>query len=236
MTKTSEEVSAAIRKAEAQAAQAEAQARKAIAEAEIIELGRQEVLDMTRLSAMRLAKIEEEEQERQASDSHHRVYRFLGEVTSVSARAAVAKLVQWHRIDPECKIIFVIDSPGGGIIEGFHLFDTIQWLRSEGHHITTIAQGMAASMGGVLLQAGDERVMGPLATMLIHEASFMAYGSFGAVEDTVEFVKKLQDKIIDIFAARSSLSKVQIRNRWRRKNWWLTAEEALDLGFIDRIA
>ncbi len=170
-----------------------------------------------------------------ATDAQHRTIRFLGQVTGSTVKDAVDRLVSFHRIDPECAVKIVIDSPGGDIISGFHLFDTILWMRGEGHHITTIANGMAASMGGVLLQAGSHRIMTPQSSMLIHEAAFAAGGSMGTVEDQVTYVKKLQDRILDILAERSTLTKRQIKVRWTRKNWWLMAKEALDLGFVDAI-
>jgi ATP-dependent Clp endopeptidase proteolytic subunit ClpP len=188
------------------------------------------------VARIELGKTLEQEAYRLADDDHNRVYRFLGAVTDGSAKTAVATLVRWHRIDPGCDITFLIDSPGGGIIEGFHLFDTMLSLRNEGHTITTVTNGMAASMGGILLQAGDERIAGPNASILIHEASFGAMGSMGQVEDTVEFAKKLQERLLTILAQRSTLSKQQIRNRWKRKNWWLDADEALKWGFVDSIS
>ena len=102
----------------------------------------------------------------------------------------------------------MFDSPGGGIIEGFSLFDQILWLRANGHQVTTIGQGMAASMAGVLLQAGDIRIMSPQASLLIHEASFGAMGSFGQVEDQVKFVKKLQERILELAGSASPAEQV----------------------------
>lgn len=170
------------------------------------------------------------------TDFEKRVHRFSGQVTDQSVDKAIFDLVNWHRTDPECDITLIIDSPGGDIISGFALFDTITWLRAEGHDVTTMATGMAASMGGVLLQAGTSRVMSPGSSLLIHEASFATGGSFGQIEDQVEYVKKLQERILDILEERSTLSKRQIKTRWARKNWWLMAPKALELGFIDAIA
>ena len=170
-----------------------------------------------------------------ASDNLRHTFRFLGSVNSASCKSAIDALVRWHRLDPGCDITLVIDSPGGDIISGFHLFDTIIWLRAEGHKITTIATGMAASMGGVLFQAGSYRIMTPQASMLIHEAQFGVGGSTGQVEDEVKYVKMLQDRILTILAERSSLSKAQIKRRWARTNWWLMSDEALELGFADSI-
>ncbi len=170
-----------------------------------------------------------------ASDNERRTFRFLGSVNSASCKSAIDALVRWHRLEPGCDITLVIDSPGGDIISGFHLFDTIIWLRAEGHVITTIATGMAASMGGVLFQAGTHRIMTPQASMLIHEAQFGVGGSIGTVEDEVKYVKMLQDRILKILAERSTLTKAQIKRRWARTNWWLMSDEALELGFADSI-
>ena len=225
---TQKEIDALIAKMEADATKSLAEANQADIRAELYE------------NDMLLAKITlntklEDELKRLASDHHHNTYRFTSTVGDGSVKTAIEKLTLWHRLDAECDITFVINSAGGDIIAGFHLFDTLKWLEDEGHNITTVGLGMAASMGGVLLQAGKTRVLGPRASLLIHEASFVAGGSMGDIEDTVDFVKTLQERILQIFADRSTLTKAQIRNRWKRKNWWLTAQQALDLGFVDEV-
>jgi ATP-dependent Clp endopeptidase proteolytic subunit ClpP len=214
--------------ARAEAAKAAAERRKLEAEAEKAEAEATDAklkLELTRYShSVTLA-----------SDERHRVYHFDSAVGPASVKSCMATLTTWHRIDPGCEITLVLNSPGGEIFSGMALFDHIAALRREGHHVITVARGMAASMAGILLQAGDERVMGPEAWLLIHEASFGAGGKIGEVEDTVELVRKIQDRILDIFASRSKLSKRQIERRWKRKDWWLSSDEALSLGFVDRV-
>jgi ATP-dependent protease ClpP protease subunit len=60
-------------------------------------------------------------------------------------------------------------------------------------------------------------------------------GSFGAVVDTVEWVKKIQDRILDILSERSKISKAEIKESWDRKDWWLSSDDALKYGFVDII-
>lgn len=236
MPKPQELIDAQVAKLAAEAAKANAEARQATAEADHAEFLLGEDKAARLLQQIRLAKAEEEEAQRKASDDHNHVYRFLGGVSDGAVRNAIARLTEWSRTDPGCAIELIIDSPGGDIIAGFHLFDVLRDLSDRGNHkITTRALGMAASMGGVLLQAGDNRIMSPRASLLIHEAQFGAGGSFGQVEDQVEFVKQLQDRILNIFAGRSNMSKTQIKNRWKRKNWWLDAEESLKHGFCDEV-
>jgi len=216
-------------KALAEAEQARAEAKKARYEAQGAERALREFE----------IKLEREEHKRArelAGDEFRRVYRFVGPVGPDSAKACMAELEAWSRLDPGCDITLIFQSPGGSIIDGMALWDFLGELRGRGHRLTTIARGYAASMAGILLQAGDERVMGRESWLLIHEASFSAMGSYGDVEDTVKWVEKIQGRILDIFAARSKLSKSQIKRRWHRKDWWIDSDEALKLGFIDRIA
>ena len=129
----------------------------------------------------------------------------------------------------------IFSSPGGSIIDGFELFDHIQQLRNDGHHITTGTLGMAASMAGILLQAGDTRWVGQQAWVMIHRAAFGAWGKTFEIEDEVKFVKRMEERILDIFTSRSKLSRNKIKRNWDRKDWWISAEEAITLGLVDEI-
>lgn len=176
-----------------------------------------------------------------AGDFESRVYRFNQGVGDSSVEQCIDKLTTWSRMDPGCSMSIYFNSPGGDIIAGMALFDTIRYLARK-HHITTVALGYAASMAGILLQAGTTRIMAPEAWMLIHQGSYGAIGSAGQFEDTAEWVKRLQGRILDIFYERSrntdadkKLSKKQIANRWERRDWWLSSNEALDHGFCDKV-
>ena len=184
-----------------------------------------------------------EEDKTLTSDRFNKVYRFVYEVTDASVSDCMTVLSRWARLEPGCDIEVVFCSPGGSIIDGNALFDFIQDLRRKGHRITTKTIGYAASMAGVLLQSGDVRVMGKESWLLIHEASFFAYGKMGAVEDTVEWVRRMCEHIVDIFAERASEKtgksvktiKAFIKKNWKRKDWWLSAQEALEYGFCDKV-
>ena len=211
----------------AEASLAAAETRKAAAEASTAE-------SEARAAEIALDREELKRRDELAADEFHRVYRFSGAVASDSVKNCVATLSRWHRVDPNCFITLVFHSPGGEVVAGFALWDFLMELK-ETHHLTTVARGYAASMAGILLQAGHVRVMGAEASLLIHEGSFGAIGTVGSVEDTVEWVRKLQDRILDIFAARSKMSRAQLKRRWHRKDWWLTSDEALKYGFVDEV-
>lgn len=182
-----------------------------------------------------LAEARDKERSRKAGDSFHHIYAFNAVVAESSVRSCMNRLAEWSRNEPKCAIEIVFNSPGGNVIDGFALFDYILMLRTMGHQVTTTGLGMAASMAGILLQAGDRRVMGSEAWLLIHQGSFGAVGSVGEVEDTVEWVKRIQKRILRILASRSNLTEHQIARRWHRKDWWISSDEALKLGFIDEV-
>jgi ATP-dependent Clp endopeptidase proteolytic subunit ClpP len=207
----------------ASAAKAEAEARKILADAERAEL--------------ELAKAQRAEAAELASDGANHVYRFNGQVSTSSVQACVAKLTEWHRLSPGCDVEVIFSSPGGSVIDGFVLFDFLRSLSHRGHHITTGVAGMAASMAGILLQAGDTRWVGAESWVMIHRAAFGASGKTYEIEDEVEWVRRIEKRILDIFVCRSGgkLSAAKVKRNWDRKDWWLSSDEALALGVVDEV-
>lgn len=223
---------------------AAAEARKFDAEARLANAEAAEAESRAAVAALELDReTQKRERERHADDYQDRTYRFLSGVEESSVKACIAKLDAWHRDDPACDMTIIFDSPGGAVIPGFHLFDHILGLRDD-HHVTTMTRGYAASMGGILLQAGDTRVMGRNAHLMIHEVSFGAQGKIGDVEDWVDFAKLLWNRALDIFAERCAtagdtatkrLSRRALDTRSRRKNWWIPADQALAFGLVDEV-
>ena len=174
-------------------------------------------------------------QKERSVDEENHLYRYDGEISHGSVKNCLAKLTEWSRLDPGCDMEIVFSSPGGSIIDGFELFDFIQDLRCKGHKITTGSLGMAASMAGILLMAGDVRWLGHQSWMMIHRAAFGAYGKTFEIEDEVKFVQRIEERILDVFTSRSKLTKQKIKRNWERKDWWISSDECLDLELIDEI-
>lgn len=142
-------------------------------------------------------------------------------------------LQHWERRDPGQAVTIDINSPGGNVTDGLAIYDQILRMRRKGTHVTTRGLGVVASMAGVLLQAGDVRQMDARAKLLIHEGSGGISGTVGEIEDYKAFSDMLREDILDILAERATITRRQIQNRWKRKDWWLGAAEALKLGFVD---
>ena len=233
--RTPEEIAAdlAIKQAKvanlkAETANNEATARKTIAEAKEAEI-------VLKLKEIELEQALEDHKKHKARDRENLVYRFSGVVSGSTVGNCLKQLTEWSRLSPECSMDVIFASPGGSIIDGFELFDHIQHLRNEGHHVTTGTLGYAASMAGILLQAGSTRWVGQQAWIMIHRAAFGAWGKTYEIEDEVKFVKRMEERILDIFTSRSKLTRNKIKRNWERKDWWISSDEALELGLVDEI-
>jgi len=238
---------------ESQNAKANAEAAKALAEADAATLTAQANAEKARAEARKenaLAqkaeldlvaakhdadRADEKRKDELAAHKYHHIYFFKGAVGDDTAQKCMDQLTLWMRNEPQCDIEIIFNSPGGAVTAGLALWDHIQFVRAAGHKVTTSTIGMAASMAGILLQAGDVRVMGKESWLLIHQVSFSASGSFGDVEDTTKWVERMQDRVLDIFASRSNMTKQQIKRKWHRTDWWISSDEALKFGLVDEL-
>lgn len=236
------EKAAAVKDAERR--QHEAEADKAIAEARLANAQAQKAEYDAVKAEIDYGREVEKRQNELSSDDHARVYQFNEVVGSTTVEKCIKTLSRWSRVDPGCDIELIFSSPGGSVLAGMSLFDFLQSLKRDGHKITTKARGYAASMAGILLQVGDERVMERESWLLLHEGSAGASGSMGEIQDTVEWFKKIDERILNIFYDRSHakpkknqkpLARATIKKRYRRKDWWLSSDEAYVLNFCDRV-
>ena len=232
---------AEVTKLEAETAKALAEADAAKALARKHEADAREAEVQARMDEISLEKQEHERKARLAGNEYHHVYYFNSGVSSSSVNEALRKLTEWHRLDEEAgelrDIEIIFNSPGGSVIDGMALFDFIQYLRRAGHRVTTGTLGYAASMGGILLQAGDVRWMGKEAYVLIHEISAGTGGKIGEMKDDVKFYEKMCSRVVDIFLDRADgkITKKRFTDSWARTDWWLDSDECLKNGFVDEV-
>lgn len=189
----------------------------------------------TRLLELQAKKLELRLNHEVARDAS-RVYHFCAPLVDSAVDVCMDVLTKWTYYSDE-PITLAFNSPGGGVFAGFALFDFVRELVEKGHHIETSVYGFAASMAGVLLQAGTVRTIRPNAWFMAHEASTMSAGTYSALKDQTELLKKLQDRTMEILVGRSDgkTSLKTIKSKTSRKDWWLSADEALAAGFVDKI-
>ncbi len=145
-------------------------------------------------SEIELADYRRRDADARAEAARSLVYTFYAGVDEDSVRQAIHTLSAWSRRDPSAPMTIVLNSPGGRVLDGLALFDFLRRLRLAGHFLRVEVFGRAASMGGVLLQAGDERVLGANAFILIHEVHGGMEGTSSQISDQVGFHAQMEKR------------------------------------------
>lgn len=181
-----------------------------------------------------------------ASDVHNRVWHFNDAVTQESCMICYTHLVRWWRMDSSLPVEIVLTTGGGDAWQGYALVDQMLALRAKGLHIQVTVRGTAASMGAVLLQAADWRVMGSRSTLLIHKIQGGVEGSLDQIEDITKWYSIINEQGLDLLAERCAeaapatatkpFTRAQIKAGMSRKDWSIGPAEALAGGLVDEIA
>lgn len=165
-------------------------------------------------------------------------YSFYRDVSQKSCNKLMQAMKMWHDVDPEGPWTIYLNSVGGEIIPGTALLDelAVHSLRRGGsHEITIKVRGEAASMAGILLQAGDIRLIGPTSLLMIHEPMSGVSGSLHDIRAEAEWLERYWVTASELFAERSTMTSEEIRVTAHKQDWWLTAKESCRLGFADAI-
>lgn len=159
---------------------------------------------------------------------------FLGdEVNDASASVIIAQLLFLEADDPDKDIHLYINSPGGSVTAGMAIYDTIQYIKPD---VNTICVGMAASMGAFLLAAGKKgkRMALPNSTIMIHQPLGGSRGQATDVEIHTKYLLDTKQKLNRILSERTGQPLEIVKENTERDNF-MTAEEALNFGLIDKV-
>ena len=159
---------------------------------------------------------------------------FLGtEIDDTVANVIIAQLLYLSSQDPESPITMYLNTPGGSVYDGLAIYDTMQYISNE---VQTVCTGLAASMGSVLLCAGEKgkRFALPHSRIMIHQPLGGAHGQASDIEITAKEILKLKGELYQIIADHSGKTLKQIEKDADRDHW-LTAKEAVEYGMIDNI-
>ena len=159
---------------------------------------------------------------------------FLGEeVNDVTAGLVVSQLLFLESEDPDKDINLYINSPGGSVTAGMAIYDTMQYVKCD---VSTMCMGMAASMGAFLLSGGTKgkRLALPNAEIMIHQPSGGAQGQATEIEIAAEHILRTKKKLNTILSENTGQPYETIVKDTERDNW-LTAQEALEYGLIDKV-
>ncbi len=159
---------------------------------------------------------------------------FLGTpIDDYIANIVQAQLLFLESADPSKDIQIYFNTPGGSVHAGLGIYDTMQYISSE---IATICTGMAASMGAVLLTAGQKGKRSALkhSRIMIHQPMGGASGQASDIEITAREIMKLKKELYDIIAIHSGKTFAQVEKDADR-DYWMTSTEAREYGMIDEV-
>src|SRR6476660_6253554 len=173
---------------------------------------------------------------KEASERLRDVY-LIGDIEKDTARACIERLRELAN-DNSRPITLFINSAGGNVTDGLAIHDAVRYIISRGTDVTIIVQGMAYSMGSIVLQAASDgkRLAFPHSWIMIHEpAKWAGWQSTSAAAQHLERLKQMQDQIYKILSSRSGKPLRQIIRDTKRTDFYLDAQSALDYGLIDAI-
>ena len=155
------------------------------------------------------------------------------DVNDYTATVVQGQLLYLDSVDPGKDISIYLNSPGGSVIAGLGLYDTMQHIKSD---VSTICIGMAASMAAVLLVAGAQgkRLALPHSRVMIHQPLGGVQGQASDIEITAREILKYKAELYRIIADHSGMSLERIEADADR-DYWMTAQEAKEYGMIDNV-
>ena len=162
-----------------------------------------------------------------------RIVMLTDEINDVTSSLVVSQLLYLEGQDPTKDISLYINSPGGSVTAGMAIYDTMQYIKCD---VSTICMGMAASMGAFLLAAGakGKRLSLPNSDIMIHQPSGGAKGQATDIMIHANYITKKKKLLNEILAERTGQSLETITRDTERDNF-MTAQEALEYGLIDKI-
>ncbi|MBQ8210454.1 MAG: ATP-dependent Clp endopeptidase proteolytic subunit ClpP [Clostridia bacterium] len=162
-----------------------------------------------------------------------RIIVLSDEVNDATASLVVAQLLFLEGQDADKDISLYINSPGGSVSAGMAIYDTMQYIKCD---VSTICMGMAASMGAFLLSSGakGKRFSLPNSLIMIHQPLGGAQGQATEIEIMAKQILKTKENLNRILAENTGRSIEEIYRDTERDNY-MTAQEALDYGLIDKV-
>ena len=162
-----------------------------------------------------------------------RVVFLVGPVTEITANLIVAQLLFLESENPDKDIFFYLNSPGGSVSAGLAIYDTMQFIKPD---VSTLCVGQAASMGALLLAAGDKdkRFCLPNSRVMIHQPMGGFQGQASDVEIHAKEILFLRARLNEILARHSGKS-IEVIARDTERDFFMGAEEAVKYGIVDKV-
>ncbi len=162
-----------------------------------------------------------------------RIIFLTGPVEDGMSSLVVAQLLFLEADNPNKEISMYINSPGGVVTSGLAIYDTMQYIRPK---VSTLCVGQAASMGSLLLAAGEAgmRFATPNARVMVHQPSGGFRGQASDIERHAEDIVKLKRRLNEIYVRHTGQPYERIENTLDRDHF-MSADQAKDFGIVDQV-
>ena len=162
-----------------------------------------------------------------------RVVFLVGPVTEITANLIVAQLLFLESENPDKDIFFYINSPGGSVSAGLAIYDTMQFIKPD---VSTLCVGQAASMGALLLAAGDKdkRFCLPNSRVMIHQPMGGFQGQATDIEIHAKEILYLRGRLNEILAKHTGKS-IDLIARDTERDFFMGAPDAVKYGIVDKV-
>jgi ATP-dependent Clp protease protease subunit len=162
-----------------------------------------------------------------------RIIFVTGPVEDGMASLVTAQLLFLESENPKREIAMYINSPGGIVTSGLAIYDTMQYIRSP---VSTVCTGQAASMGSLLLAAGEKslRICLPNARVMVHQPSGGFRGQASDIERHAEDIIATKKRLNEIYVKHTG-QPYDVVEKTLDRDYFMTAEEARDFGIVDRV-
>jgi ATP-dependent Clp protease protease subunit len=162
-----------------------------------------------------------------------RIVFLAGPVEDQVATLVVAQLLYLEADNPKKEIFFYINSPGGVVTAGLSIYDTMQFIKPK---VSTLCVGQAASMGSLLLCAGEAgmRYSLPNSRIMVHQPSGGFQGQASDIQRHAEDILKIKRRLNEIYVHHTGKDYETV-DRTLDRDHFMTADEARDFGLIDRV-
>ena len=193
---------------------------------------------LERFAAITPSVVERDSRGQWAPDIFSRLLRerivfIIGPIEDYTAATVVAQLLFLESESPKREIAMYINSPGGIVTSGLAIYDTMQYIRSP---VSTVCIGQAASMGSLLLAAGEkgQRIALPNARIMVHQPSGGFRGQASDIERHAEDIIATKRRLNEIYVKHTGQPYERVEKTLDRDHF-MTAEEARGFGIVDRV-
>lgn len=147
----------------------------------------------------------------------------------------IAKKLLYLELQGIKEIKIVLNSVGGEVFHGLLVYNTLEDLKKKGINIIVEARGICASMAAIIIQGASVRKTSKHTRFLLHEVETYVFGKVSQVHEQSIELDKVNSMLAEILVGRSKLTMKELKKKTKKKDWWLSAEEALELGLVDEI-